>query len=187
MKNLTIWACIFVLGFILGCFLKFCNTKPNEIVVNSKKDTVTVVKYVKGDSVKSTIIRTEFKNVVSVKELNAYIDSIRFYEEKYKIDSSSYAIVKDSVYGKKTWSEFKYFGQPYTKLVNTTIHDSILVTETKNVFRNGLYVNGEVGGNQTSFNYSVGASFISKKKWSVGYRYGLNHKTHNLSLGFKLL
>lgn len=178
----------FVIGFFVCFFLKQCNEKPDFTTpVTHTHSTDTVITYLPGDTVQIIVTKTKYKNVVSVRELNAYIDSIRFYVDTNRIDSTSYAVQKDSVAGKKIWSQFKYFGRPYIKQVTVTNTDSTTQVISVPAYKRGLFLEGEVGGNNTSFNYSVGVSFISKKKWAVGYRYGINQRTQNLSLKYRIL
>lgn len=181
---------VLVIGIFIGS-VQQCGGNKN--VKQGKTDTVTVetVKWLKAPEVKKDSVNPSpkhiaAKKVVSVIELNQYLDSVRFYVDTNRIDSTSYAVQKDSVIGKKTWSQFQYFGKPYYKLVERETTVSRTDTLFAEVKKAHLYLGGEAGGNITRFDYSVGASLTTKKNLIIGYRYGVNTKTHNIGLGIKV-
>lgn len=184
----------FLFGFFVALQLSNCQNEIDFTSIPDKRftDTVTTISYLPQDTVHDTVeIKTPapraiIKNYVTVKDFNRYCDSLRYYVDTVRIDSTSYIVARDSIVGKKLWTQYVYLGVPYTKLIEKTIKDSIVHSVMVPSWRSGLFLQGEIGGNETSFNYSVGASFISKKKWSAGYRYGINQRTHNLSLGLRI-
>lgn len=183
----------YLLALVIGIFIgsiqkcgdtKFIKGKPYPFVIEKIKWLPSApVKFEKEEySPKPTFS----KAYISTGDFNKIIDSLRYYEKKYQIDSNSYAVVKDSVYGKKIWSKFEYFHQPYAKIVEREIGTQRTDTLFAEVKKMHLYLTGEAGGNLTRFDYSVGASLVTKKNLIFGYRYGLNTKTHNIGLGIKL-
>jgi hypothetical protein len=185
---------VLVIGIFIGSIQK-CGGKLKEgKPVVTKKEKVTIVpqkpiEIVKTDTAPkavSTTKPTHPKYVISIDEFNKMLDSLRYYEQRHQIDSTSYVIVKDSVHGKKTWSQFQYFGKPYIKLVEreTTINKTdTLFAEKK---RMHFYLTGEAGGNKNQFNYSVGGSVTTKERFVFMYRYGIVDKTHNIGVGLKV-
>lgn len=176
----------FIGGFIL-CFLllRKCNNNDLKGSRTVKSDTV----WIAGDSVK--IIKKiphpypVYIKVASdsLKRLN-YCDSVRFYVDSTKIDSTTLFIAQDSVNGKKMWSNRVYVSKPYFKQITTIITDSIPYPVKSYV--NGFYVKGELGGGLNGLNLSVGADYVSKKRWSIGYRYGVMQKSHNIGIGYRV-
>lgn len=182
----------YLLVLVIGIFIGSIQKCGGELKTG-KTDTLKVetVKWlpapeVKKDSINPFPKHIFAKKVVSVADLNTYLDSIRFYVDTNRIDSTSYAVQKDSVIGKKTWSQFQYFGKPYYKLVEketTVTRTDTLFAEVKKVH---LYLGGEVGGNLNRFDYSVGGSVTTKNNLMFDYRYGINSKTHNIGVKVKV-
>lgn len=185
---------VLVIGIFIGS-VQQCGGKLKEgkpVVTTKEKETIVPqkpVEILKTDTAPKAVSTTKPpipKYVVSISDFNKILDSLRYYEQKHQIDSTSYVVVKDSVHGKKTWSSFQYFGKPYIKLVEreTTINKTdTLFAEKKRVH---FYITGEVGGNKNQFNYSIGGSVTTKDRFIFMYRYGIPDKTHNIGVGLKV-
>lgn len=75
----------------------------------------------------------------------------------------------------------------YTLKVPTVITHNKTNTVSVPTDRNQWLVQGEVGGNKTSFsNLSLGVGHISTKGFYKGYRYNFLQNTHNINLGYSL-
>lgn len=176
----------FILGFIL-CFLLLRQCTP--VIPKGSHTETTYTVYVPGDSIKvvNNIPKPYPVNVYvasdDIKRLN-YCDSVRYYIDSTKIDSTTLFIAQDSVNGIKLWSNRIYLSRPYTRQITTTITDSI--PYAVKTFKHGIYIKGEIGMSKTNYNLSAGIDYISKKNWSVGYRRDFLQKSHNLSVGYRL-
>ncbi len=178
----------FIAGFIL-CFLllKECTPKINIPKVSHTITTQTI--YVPGlpifiEKKIPAPYPVYIRASGNIEKEASFCDSVRFYSDTTRIDSTTHFIAQDSVIGKKLWSDRQYFSKPYITKVLTTITDSI--PYPVNIPSNALYLTGEIGGNANQFDYSIGADFISKKRLELGYRYGVSQKTHNLKVGYLL-
>ncbi len=177
----------FIAGFIL-CFilLKQCSSPAPEIPKASHTITTQTI-YVPGPPVfLEKKIPAPYPVYIrasgNIEKEASFCDSIRFYSDTTGIDSTTHFIAQDSIIGKKLWSGRQYFGKPYITKVLTTITDSI--PYPVNIPYNALYLAAEMGGNMNQFDFSVGADLITKKRFEVGYRYGITQKTHNIKVGY---
>lgn len=76
---------------------------------------------------------------------------------------------------------------------NLKVPREITITKTieKPVYKNGLYLFTETGGNTNTFNnLSLGVQYNRKSKWFASYRFNFNNTTtqptHNVGVGVKL-
>ena len=148
-------------------------------------DTVLIVKYVPQPKQAGVMPAHSF-DFAQDDSAQSACDSVRWYADSLRIDSTSIVYYSDTVLGKKLTYRLTYKGKPYVKIIKESIHDSTIYIEKSKIYTHGLYAIADVGGNLAQFNYSIGADYISKKKWSAGYRYGINQKTHNIKIGYKL-
>jgi len=116
---------------------------------------------------------------ISVRDTAACL-LVRTYADSVA-DSNVVISYQDSVMGMLLGKKLSYkLKGAKTVTITHTITDSIPYPINKAV--NGLYLAGEVGANNRLLvSASLGADFVSKKKWAVGYRFELFQRTHNIS------
>lgn len=188
-KNYVIIGLFAVVGVLL--LLSQCNgPKSNETPV--KPDTVKVVSW---DTIKTPYKVVEFKTIYKPKwdtirdiqpgEINQ--DSL-FFVRTYNdslADSNITIHTKARTFGMLDKLDVKYrlkVPQTIIKTESTTIINTVTETKPPKV---SIFIGGEVGGSQTSFNISplVG---IKYKKVAYQYRYGIIDKTHNAGIKYDL-
>lgn len=182
-----------VISFGLGALLtilllKQCSSPvPTLDEAVTKSDTVIVHDTVFPDPIINKIyvkVNGPVKEVSVIKYDSTICRLNRVYQDSL-VDSNLVVYYKDSVNGVLLDKEMAYKLKVPLKIHSTTtITDSVLIPVKS--YKNGLYLFGEVGGNKSSFNYSVGASFVSKKNYMLGYRYGVVGSTHNIHFGVKI-
>ncbi len=189
-QNLKIVCALALLFVLLLLLIKQCEkAQLNDGLPGATHTEFHDTVYMPGEIIwKDKIVQKPYPVYVSVSQPEAiamnYCDSTRFYNDSLQVDSTSWVYSSDTVIGKKLTYRLSYKGKPYTRVITNTSIDSIPFAVKVN--RSGFYITGEIGGNLTLFNYSMGADFVSKKQWSLGYRYGINQKTHNIKVGYKL-
>jgi hypothetical protein len=188
-KNYVIIGLFAVVGVLL--LLQQCNgPKSNEIPV--KPDTVESVSW---DTIDRPYEVVELKVIekpmwdtirdILPGEINQ--DSlffVRTYNDSLS-DSNITIFTKAKTFGMLDKLDIKYrlkVPQTIIKTESTTITNT--VTETK-PSRFSIFIGGEIGGSQTSFNMSplVG---IRYKRTAYQYRYGIIDKTHNAGIKYDL-
>lgn len=178
----------YLLVLVIGVFIgstQQCGGKLKQ----GKTDTTSVVSYIKGDT--KTIVQEKkmpypvYKHKTDTVWIKYNLcDSVRGYVDNFKIDSNQSISYTDTIIGKKLSGKFVYTGAPITKVVSTTItRTDTLFAEKKKAH---LFIGGEAGGNLNRFDYSIGAHLTTKKNLIIGYRYGVNTKTHNIGIGVKI-
>lgn len=184
MSKIAISSISLIVGIIIGIFLfKECLRKIP--IQNPTHTETTYTVYIKGDSVITELHINHpypvyvYKTPTVITSLSI-CDSTRFYSDTTRIDSVSYFIAQDTVIGKKTASFRKYIGVPYFKQITITIKDSIPF-EVKS-FKNGLYLSGGIAQDGVI----IGADFVSKQKWAIGYNYNPITKINSASFKYQL-
>ncbi|TXG80647.1 MAG: hypothetical protein E6R13_07755 [Spirochaetes bacterium] len=188
-KNYVIIALFAVVGVLL--LLQQCNgPKSNETPV--KPDTVKVVSW---DTVKTPYKVVEFKTIYkpkwdTIRDIQpGEIDQdslffVRTYNDSLS-DSNITIHTKAKTFGMLDKLDIKYrlkVPQTIIKTESTTITNTVTETKSPKV---SIFIGGEVGGSQTSFNISPYAG-ISIKDVSYQYRYGIIDKTHNIGIGYRI-
>ena len=189
-NNIKIFTGLALLFVLLALMIRQCDSARNN---DSRANTIHTERhdtlYLPGDTVwLDTIIYKPYPvyTQASTPEQKAAndCDSVRAYSDSLRIDSTSIVYYSDTVLGKKLTYRLTFSGKPYTRQITNTITDSIPYPVRS--FQSGLYAIADAGGSLTQFNYSIGADYISKKKRSAGYRYGINQKMHKIKTGYKL-
>ncbi|MDB0602634.1 hypothetical protein PL373_16150 [Tenacibaculum maritimum] len=154
-----------------------------DTIWQTKIDTfkVQTIKYKKVFVHKKAVDKI-IKDTVFIKDTSNYI-AAKLYRDTLKnsdLEIYSYNLVKGTLLN----SQLSY---------KLRIPKEIKVTKTiehPKVFRSGLYLFSEVGGNSQKFdNLSFGLQYNFKGKWFASYRTNFNQynqPTHNVGFGFRL-
>lgn len=188
-KNYVIIGLFAVVGVLL-LLKQYNGPKSNETPI--KPDTVKSIAW--------DTIRTPYK-VVELRTIEKPMwDTIRdimpgeinqdslFFVRTYNdslADSNVTIFTKARTFGMLNKLDIKYrlkVPQTIIKTESTTITNTVTETKSPKV---SIFIGGEVGGSQTSFNMSplVG---IKYKKVAYQYRYGIIDKTHNAGIKYDL-
>lgn len=168
--------CLFIMAFLLnGC------GDTHQALPESTHTVKTVTKYLKG---KTDTIYLEKKNPIASSSIPSSVsdqkknwcDSLRFYSDTTQIDSTSKLVANDSIVGKKKWSSRLFIGTSYTKIVETTITDSI--PYPVNIPTYSVWLTGGAGVGPVYNSLFVGVDCFGKKKWGYGYDYDVIQKIH---------
>lgn len=158
-------------------------TTVRDTIWQTKTDTfkiqTTNYKTVYIDTTAMTkIVTHKNKSIIQDRyiEAKAYRDTI----SNADIDVFSYSLVK----GKLLDSEISYkLKVPREVTITKTI-------EHPKIYRSGLYLFSEAGGNTNQFNnLGLGLQYNRKGQWFVSYRLNLNtiqQPTHNIGVGYRL-
>lgn len=178
------WIIIIVLLVLLflqrECSPK-CKNAPTQIEYQYKVDTLF-------DSLPVYITQTHFVPKYHfiydtiVKHDTAYIvqdySTMRIYSDTLHTDSDFTAIITDSIYRNElVGRQFVHYN-----LRETVINQPI----EKVKLRNQLYIGMDVGGNATTFDALVSATFITKRQHLYVYRYSPFEKRHFVGFGYCL-
>lgn len=188
MLNKWIPTITFVVGFVL-CFLLLKQCTPSTQLPKASHTVITNTIYVASTSVflekKIPAPYPVYLRASSdIEKKASYCDSVRFYSDTTRIDSTTRFIANDSIIGKKKWSGRQYFNKPYFKEIITTITDSISYAVP--VKTHGLYLSGGVGISKQYNSIYIGADYLSKKRWGIGYAYDPINKSHNGFFKYKI-
>ena len=166
---------------------KTINNKPKvtilrDTVWQTKTDTFTLqtTRYEKVYIPKNVSSKTIY-DTIFVKDSSAYI-SAKQYNDTLRtkdIDIYSSILVKGSLLSGNL---------SYTLKVPREIHTTKTVEQPK-IYKSGLYLFSEIGGNQQQFNnLSLGLQYNQKGNWFASYRINLNtaQPTHNIGVGWRL-
>lgn len=175
-----------VAGFLLACLLKTCE-RPIEF--RGSHTVVTNVDTVYQDTGRAHFFPKIIPGAPVIKWLSPSKDStlcdyIRVYADSSR-DSSIVIYLEDSVQGALLGTKLSYRLLGIKQVNTTTIITDTIPFKVKTPAHH-VYLSGEVGGNKTMFNASVGIDWLTKKKLGIGYRYGVMDRTHNISLKVKV-
>lgn len=181
MRDLKPREFVFLLAIaILVCvIIKRCNVSPKILKSSHTEsfhsdtiwpDTVKTILSVKVPGpVRTYTVSVHDTIIIS----NIYKDSLT--------DSKVSIYYEDSVQGKLLGKKMSYKLHVPLLVTNTHIITDSVVIESP-VPQNGFYGISEAGKN----NISIGADWISKKRYSIGYRYNILDKSSNIKVGYKI-
>ena len=125
--------------------------------------------------------RKDFKKEITLDE-TAQFAAGKLYKDTLRtddIDIFTYNLVDGTLIDSKFSYKLKV---PREITITKTI-------EYPKTYRSGLYIFGEIGGNQRQFNnLSLGLQYQNKGKWFASYRVNLNQieaLTHNIGVGIR--
>ena len=179
---------ILILGILLGIFLfKTCSPQP-ATVTSRTIDSLIVERIIPGDTIIKTVFKPYPVTVYRAPEALAdsnLCDSIRNYSIVHE-DSLMKITANDSVVGMSLGMMLEIEHKPRI-VFDTTIIITDSIPYAVNVTNSGFYGNAGIGINASGVKtVLVGASFVSKKKWSALYQYDISRSTHNATIGWKL-
>lgn len=183
-----------VLGFVLCLFLlEKCDSSPDQDPVKASRTETLDTTYIYKDTgsikeipvpvpypVAGEKVRVPYELIDSsmCSYYNVYNDSIR--------NSEVTIFWNDTVQGVLRSRNISYrLKLPSQLQITHTIIDS--VPYSVKTPSNGIYVSGGLGITPEGVNtVLVGADYISKKKWGVGYQYDIARSTHLASFKYLL-
>ena len=164
---------VIVLLLLYIVFLQECNGTKDNNRDNHNIDTV-YTSTIDSVYVLDTIYLTT--STVSIDTVYINNDTIGRYENEVE-DELLKATIISYVDGTLVNQDFKYIAK-FPQYIHTS--DTVRITETKPYTR--LWLGGELGGNDKSFNVSPMMGWTNKKGNSYYYRYNIIDKTHNIGL-----
>ncbi|KAB1160347.1 hypothetical protein F7018_00275 [Tenacibaculum aiptasiae] len=158
-------------------------TIVRDTVWKTKIDTfkVQTVKYKRVYVHKNNVTKI-VKDTIFIKDTTNYVAAKTYRDTLNNTDVEIYSY--DLVKGKLLDSNISY---------KLKVPREITITKTiehPKVYRSGLYLFSEIGGNTHTFNnLSFGLQYNRKGKWFASYRLNLNQisqPTHNIGVGYRL-
>ena len=152
-------------------FLQECSPKKD---VDS-----TDVEIIHTTTVDSIYIRDTLylaSHTVSIDTVYINNDTLNRYENIVE-DEMIKATITSDIDGVLVNQDFKYIAK-FPQYIHTS--DTVRITETKPYTM--LWLGGELGGNENTFNVSPVLGLTNKKGNSYFYRYDIVNKTHNVGL-----
>lgn len=167
---------------VLGVLLFYCYSQEPETVIETVTEIRTVTRI---DTV--FIEKTVYVDLPIPPPDTVYING----EETYKYTTEHSDTLIDAVI--RTWSkgeivkqEFDYTPR-FPKYITRT--DSVFVdkvtTITRTRYPSGLFIGAETVLIADQFDFSPKVQWV-RRDFAIGYRYGINTNSHNLSLMIKL-
>ena len=159
-------------------------TIVKDTVWQTKVDTfkVQTIKYKKVYVHKNDVTNV-VKDTIFIKDTTNYV-AAKIYRDTLKnndIEIYNYNLVQGKLLGSQLSYKLKV---PREITITKTI-------EHPKIYRSGLYLFTEIGGNPQTFdNLSFGLQYNRKGKWFASYRLNinqLNQPTHNIGVGYRLL
>jgi hypothetical protein len=174
MDNRIIYILFFVGGFI-ACYLLF---KPESETIIEYKETI------KSDTVYLTVKDTIYLDRTKIKQEYLRDTILIDYKPQINAFSATFPLLYGNAYLKG-----EVLGEVLKTSLTTDFKIPVVtneITKEKNTTiikkPTGIYA---VGGVNSNFSYSVGASYLRDKSM-FGYRYQPQVKIHSLEVGFKV-
>lgn len=189
---------VIIIGLLwYSMLLKSCesdieiNPQPTVTIVKdtiwqTKIDTLhietTKFEYVYIPTTSSKKERKNFKKEITLEEKELFAKG-KLYQDTLQTDDID-IFTHNLVDGTLIDSKFSY---------KLKVPREITITKTIEhppIYKSGVYVFGEIGGNKNQFdNLSLGLQYQNKGKWFASYRVNLNQiqsTTHNIGVGVRL-
>ena len=195
-KNIAIIALLIIVGYLL--FLNKKNSTNNVtlkstemIIQKSAWDSIKKISEMKPEIIRDTVyikgpVRIITKEVPVPIEIK---DSIKTFKDSVKNESIDVSYTY-KIKGSLLSTQWEY--TPITREV-TEIRKEYIPKIVDNIVnvpvpKNGLYLNGIMGGNMNSFLFGAGLDFITKKDRQFGYQYQRFGSSgfHLIKLGIKI-
>lgn len=182
--NKTITIIIVIISLLAGCYIGW-HAKPTKLVDRHILVTDTITQY---DTIKSKPITSNPKNIVTKNYINLHdTEYVYVGEPDYTFtldDTLSYEGLSVAIHDEGGCSgimdrHHEFIGAMPTKIVTNTIEQRV------NMFQLNAGV-ATTFGNRKLFDVLPTLSVSYKQKYLLGYQYGLNNNTHNLSLQTKI-
>jgi len=172
----------FALGALL-CFLLLRTCTPAPPIPKTIHHEVVILDTLWPDTVFKNII-VEVPGPVRTIPVTVFDSSACRFTRVYAdslVDSNLVITYRDSIVGILLDKKISYrLKGPLRVELTRTIIDSIPFMVK--VPANGIYGSVEAGFDKLlPINLSIGADFLSKKRWGAGYRYDFLQRTHNVS------
>lgn len=181
-KNSIIICLVIVIGILL--LLQQCNNKPRPLI--KQIDTVTTWDTIDRPYEVIKFKPQYFPKYDTITKISYQVDSnLCKYERTYtdSFPDSNVTIFTDI----KTIGVLKLNKVSYRLKVPQTIIQTNNITTTVAVPNKwDVYLNTTVGGNIDQFDFGVGGALRVKKTY-IGYNYFLIGKTHNVTVGARIL
>lgn len=181
---------ILILGlFVIIAILLLTKGCDNSVKINSKNDTIKTSDTIWAkDTVISfkTIYKPKYNTIYKIDTITKELEDSIFYVRKYNdsiSDTNQTIYYNIKAIGFIDKLDLKYRLKIPIKIENnTTIIKKDTITKTP---RFSIYSGLETGGNLSSFNLSPYIDFNFNNK-TIGYRYGILDKTHNIKVGIRI-
>jgi hypothetical protein len=178
MDNRIIYLIAFVLGLLFGAWLYHAFLKPESETIIEYKETI------KSDTVYLTVKDTVYLDRTKIKHEYLRDTILIDYEPKINSFTATFPLLYGNVYFK---------GEVLGEVLKTSLTTDFKIPQVTNTITKeknttiikkptGIYA---VGGVNSNFSYSVGASYLRDKSM-FGYRYQPQVKIHSLEVGFKV-
>jgi hypothetical protein len=178
MDNRIIYLIAFALGLLFGAWLYHAFLKPESETIIEYKETI------KSDTVYLTVKDTVYLDRTKIK--HEYLRDTILID--YKPQINAFSATFPLLYGNVVLQ-----GKVLGEVLKTSLTTDFKIPQVTNTITKeknttiikkptGIYA---VGGVNSNFSYSVGASYLRDKSM-FGYRYQPQMKIHSLEVGFKV-